>query len=197
MISPPLWNREQLEAARCEAIARFRRERLGEPHQAYLRLFDEQRVAFRELLQETDDLAQIEISRLLLDRRRFEAVRYLAGPPISEDDLKTLADAAAITTARMSQEPGLRARVLEVIRATLDDRRFPWVAERRAPGSAERDAAVLASAALLATRRTETSRRMGGKQGQEDAVRDAMAGAGLVQTASHAVATVADAPAPG
>ena len=55
-------------------------------------------------------------------------------------------------------------RIVEVVRIGQDRRRFPRVAEQREPGEAERAAAVLASAALLATSRTGTNRRSEGKK---------------------------------
>ncbi len=147
----------------------------------------------------TRDLQQLDprAEQLLGDDRLAEAVRYLTGPSISEDDLKTLADAASLTRARLQAQPELLPRVLAVIRAALDARRFPWAAENRAPTDNERDAAVLASAALLAVRRLETSRRMTGKCAQEEAVRADLVAGGLTQVGARRVHTLADAPAAG
>jgi hypothetical protein len=42
-------------------------------------------------------------------------------------------------------------RVIETVLIGLDRRRFPWVVEGRGPEASEREAAALASAALMAT----------------------------------------------
>jgi len=44
-------------------------------------------------------------------------------------------------------------RIVQVILAGLDRRRFPWVAEGREASDVERNAAIMASAALIAMRK--------------------------------------------
>lgn len=126
----------------------------------------------------------------------LEAFRYLAGPPISEDDLMVLAD-ARLSPARLRGDPEMVARVLNVVQVAIDRRRFPWVVESRDPTDSERNAAIVASAALLAASRVGTDRRNEGKERQELTVRDALLSRNWIQVQPRAVTTFNQAPGPG
>jgi hypothetical protein len=194
----PTWSRERLERDRREAVARFREERVTEPHADYLELFETSRATMVRLLAVTEDLAQLRAlaSEVLGDRELAEAVRYLASPPMSKDDLETVAE-VTMAPARVSRDPARAERLLEVILAGLDRQRFPWFGSGRAPTAAERDAAVLASAALRATRLAETRRRTQGKREQEEAVRRFLSESGLQQVPTQPIPTLHRAPPPG
>jgi hypothetical protein len=90
-------------------------------------------------------------------------------------------------------------RIVETVRDALDRRRFPWVLEGREPEPAERDAAIMASAALAAMRGVETKRRTLGKSAQEAAVTQALLDLAFMEVRlPHASApTVGQAPKPG
>lgn len=196
--TPPHWTADELETDRRIAIAAFRNERLQEPLEQYLEAFDTYRGAFEDLLEASVDLTQLSEAHLsiLTDPSLLEALRYMAGPPISEDDLKVLAD-ASLASGRLKNDPEMAARVIETVLIALDRRRFPWVVEGREPEPAEREAATLASAALLATQRLSTNRRSEGKNTQEQAVSDALTAAGFALMPARRIATLADAPASG
>lgn len=181
--------------ARLAAIARFRDERLQEPLEQYLELFDAYRGDVEELLRATADLTTIDAPALdILTRPALlAALRYVAGPPISEDDLKTLAE-ASLAARRLQRDHSMAGRVIETILTGLDRRRFPWVAEGREPKGSERETAAVASAALMAAQRLSTSRRSEGKNRQEGAVEAALVGAGFDQVTPRAVNTLEDAP---
>ena len=51
---------------------------------------------------------------------------------MSEDDLRTVAD-AQLTAKRLNADPEMARRIVEIILAGLDRRRFRWVAEEREP----------------------------------------------------------------
>lgn len=123
----------------------------------------------------------------------LEALRYLAGPPISEDDLKTLAE-ASLAPSRLAADPEMARRVIETIMTALDHRRFPWAVDGREPEPAEKEAAALASAAPMATQRSSTSRRNEGKTAQEQAVEDALLGRSFVKVPPRTIRTLAEAP---
>ncbi len=91
----------------------------------------------------------------------------------------------------------MAARVLSVIGLGLDKRRFPWIAENREPTEAERAAAVLASAALMASSHVSTSRRSDGKDKQELLVEDALINIGWKKVSTRKVDTSNQAPNPG
>ncbi|MCY3972054.1 MAG: XamI family restriction endonuclease [Acidobacteria bacterium] len=193
-IDPPRWTSAQLDEARQLSIDRFREERLDEPLEMYLEIFDEYQGHLDDLLESTVDLTDLEQSALdiLSDKDLLWAFRFLAGPPISADDLKTLAEASLAPT-RLRRDPEMVRRILEVVRMGLDRRRFPWIAEGREPSEAERQAAVLASAALIATSRTQASRRNREKTAQEDTVKNTLA-PDLREVPARTINTLDDAP---
>lgn len=183
MIDPPRWTAEQFERDRNEAIAIFRRERLEEPLEAYLEMFDQYQGVFEELLETTVDLSNLSEQGLSIigDARLLEAFRYLAGPPISTDDLKTVAEAASLNKTRLKDDPAMVKKIVDLVILALDRRRFPWVTENRTPTEPESTAAVVASAALIATQRLGTARRTEGKKLQEQRVEDALLQAGFTK----------------
>ncbi|APH56983.1 Type II restriction-modification system restriction subunit [Granulibacter bethesdensis] len=199
MIDPPIWTSEQLDEERAKSSAAFSKERLEEPLEDYLEAFDQYQGYVEEVLETTVDLTDFETSALdvLGDPRLLEAFRYLAAPPISTDDLKVLADASSLTKSRLKNSPADVQRLIGVVRQVLDRRRFAWVVENREPTEAERNAAVLASAALMAASRTQTSRRNKGKEQQEAAVKAALRDLGFTEVPSRLIATLQHAPAPG
>lgn len=199
MIDPPIWSSEQLEADRIKSSAAFSKERLEEPLEDYLEAFDEYQGYVEEILETTVDLSDLEASALdvLGDAHLLEAFRYLAAPPISQDDLKVLADARSLTKGHLQKSPELVQRLIAVVRQVLDRRRFAWVVENREPTEAERNAAVMASAALMAASRTQTRRRTLGKEQQETMVKEALKGLGFTEVPSRKIPNISHAPNPG
>jgi hypothetical protein len=196
---PPVWTREQLEDDRLKAIAIFRTERMEEPLEDYLEAFDEYQGDIEELLETTVDLSQLEGSALdvLTDPHLLAAFRYLAAPPISEDDLTVLAEAPSLAKSPLQSRPEDVRRLIEVVRLVLDRRRFSWVVENREPTEAERGAAVMASAALMAASRVQTNRRNLGKKQQETLVTRALKDLGLKEVAAREIPNLSHAPSPG
>ncbi len=196
MIQPPRWTAEEFERDRTHAIENFRRSRLEEPLEQYLDLFDRYQGVFEDLMETTTDLINIRNNGLhvLTDDKLMEAFRYLAGPPISEDDLTTLAETASITKKRLREDDELVKRVIDLVLIALDRRRFAWVAENREPTEPEKTGAVLASAALIATQRLGTSRRHEFKQDQEQQIEDALLHAGFRKVPTREVQTLPQAP---
>ena len=185
---------------RRNAIALFRKERLEEPLEDYLEAFDEYQGYVEELLETTVDLSQLENAAMevVTDPHLLEVFRYLGAPPISEDDLKVLADVSSLAKGRLSRRPEDVQRLLETVRLVLDRRRFSWVREGREPTEAERSAAIMASAALIAVSRVQTKRRTFGKEQQEALVKQALTELGLKAVPTpRTIPNVAFAPAPG
>jgi hypothetical protein len=58
--NPIVWSAEDFERDRLTAIEQFRRERLQEPLESYLAVFDEMQGVWEKLLLSTSDLTQIE-----------------------------------------------------------------------------------------------------------------------------------------
>jgi hypothetical protein len=197
-VSPPRWTAEQLEVSRLASVTQFREDRMQEPLEQYLEAFDGYRAAIEDLLEATLDLTVLDRSAvdILTDPSLLGALRYLVGPPISEDDLKTLAE-ASLAPSRLRNDPAMAQRVIETVLIGLDRQRFPWVVEGRDPDASEREAAALASAALMATQRFSTMRRSEGKTRQEEAVRDALLGDDFEEVRTRPILTLADAPRAG
>ncbi len=199
MIDPPLWSKEQLTEDRMKAIAVFRKERTEEPLEDYLEAFDGYQGYVKELLEATVDLAQLDIRALevLTDPNLLEVFRYLAAPPISEDDLKALAEAPSLAKGQLRKRPEDVKHLIDTVRLVLDRRRFAWVIEKRDPTEAEKGAAVMASAALLAARRVETKRRTTGKTQQEAYVKQVLSDIGLKEVKRRSIPNVTLAPSAG
>lgn len=195
---PPRWTDAELEKERLAAIELFRRCRIEEPLEQYIAKFDEYQGVVEELLETTVDLSDLDsaLLQVLTEPKLLEAFRYLAGPPISDDDLKVVAE-AVLSPKKLLEDAEMARRVRQVVLSGLDRRRFPWVIAGRDPTEAERQAAVIASATLLATRRLETSRRSDGKSEQEAAVHGALTSLGFKQVPSRKVLVLSDAPSPG
>ena len=198
LIDPPQWSEEALERDRLRAIEIFREERLTEPVERYLELFDEYSANVELLMRESDDLRLLrEVAQsVLTDSDLLEAVRYLAGPPVSEDDLKVLAE-TQLAASRLRKDEAAARRVIETVLAMLDNRRFTWVAEGRQPTDEERTAAAMASASLIAGQRVRTNRANEAKTIQEEAVRSHLESSGLIEVRTREVRTPADAPGRG
>lgn len=172
---------------------------MEEPLEDYLEAFDDFLGISEDLLEATVDLTQIEMNSaaILSDTKMFNALRYIAAPPISLDDLKTVAAVTSISAKALQADPDAVKRILETVQIGLDRRRFPWVTDARDASEEERRAAVLASAALMASNHVGTKRRNVGKTEQEEFVEGVLIGAQLTKVATRAINTVTDAPDPG
>lgn len=194
---PPPWADDELEAERIKAIEIFRKRRMEEPLEEYLEAFDQYQGIVEDLLEATVDLSRDEgLIEAVTDPALLRAFRYLSGPPISEDDLKVLAE-AVLTPSRLKEDIEMARRVAHVVINGLDRRRFPWVADNREPDEYERNAAVLASAALLATRHLETARRNDEKRRQESEVIQGLQDAGLQSVPTRDIDVLSKAPVAG
>ena len=194
-LQPPRWEEQRLEIDRQAAIEQFREERIGESLDVYLRHFAYYRTALQRLLDTTEDLSTLakEASVVLADRDLLYASRYLMGPPVSEDDLKVLAD-ARLTPSRIRADPAGTGRIVETILRGLDHERFSWVSEGREPSPQERCVAVVATAALIASQRTRTGRATDAPRRQEEMVKSRLVREGFVEEPAHPIPNLFEAP---
>ena len=201
--SPPRWSEDQFQQDLDTAIEAFRARRLKEPVQQYREDFDRAADRVKDLLERTDNLTDMApgelatASELLADPQMRAALRYMAGPPISEDDLKTLADASSLAPSRLRGDSDLVRRVMDVLRAGLDVKRFPWTSQANTPDESELHAAVVASASLMASQHVQTARRNSQKDEQEGRVKRYLRLVGLTEVAPRPIPTIRDAPGPG
>lgn len=192
---PPRWSNEQLESDRQVAIQEFRDERLNESLGIYLENFERYRAAVENLLGTTADLTALaeQAMNVLLDADLRYAALYIAGPPISVDDVKLLAD-ASLSPSHIRRDPASAQRVVETILLGLDRARFPWIAENREATEDERRTAVIASAALIASQRVKTSRANVSPARQQALVRDALKSAGFIEENARQIPNASAAP---
>ena len=113
---PPQWSADRLDADRLRAIQEFREERISESLGVYIANFERYRKAIENLLKSTVDLTTLaeQATTVLLDEDLLYAARYLAGPPISVDDLKVLAE-VSLSPAQMKKNPDNARRAVETI----------------------------------------------------------------------------------
>ena len=133
---------------------------------------------------------------IMTDADTRMAFRYLTAPPISEDDLKTLADAKMSPTA-LRRDPKVAHRLTDVVLHILDPKRFPWIVEDRDPQDGELRTATVASAALAAAQRVQTRRRNEAKSVQEKEVKQFLRDMGIAEVARRPISNWRDAPDPG
>ena len=197
-VDPPRWTDAQFDEQAEIALQAFREERRRESVEQYPRLFDEYAARVGLLMVETDNLSELsnDSVRILTDSDLLEALRYLAAPPISEDDLKTLAD-VSLAASRLRADPAMAERILDVIFNSLDAKRFPWVAERRSPDDTDVLIATMASASLMASQRVQTDRRSLAKVRQERLVKDFLSGIGMTEVETREIRNHGDAPESG
>lgn len=197
MIHPPRWSTKQLEFDSLKSAGLFRDERLEgsaqwEGHfQTALDEFEQLFATLEDLSPDGDVLGRwAEAFRKKLGR----ALGYLAGPPISNDDLKIVADVDSLAPGVISKNKDALIRVFRVIDEVLDTHRFPWVRENRTPGPHERRAAILSSAVLMATQRIATERRNSGKNTQEGGLKDYLRSIGFTEVPPTAISTIVHGP---
>ena len=124
---------------RRKAIENFIGERNAAGGRAYQDALNRNLILVSELFEATRDLLDFTSGEALKDRpARIQIARYLCGPPVSAEDLNTLADANIATKKRLDSD--LAQRAARIITSAIDRQRFPWLFEKplRRPTSVER-----------------------------------------------------------
>lgn len=168
--TPPLWDDAAIERQAQTALDDFVSRRLAEPSSRYSKHLEERRRAlhtlFRQLAPFDPRNPDIEIARRILSNPELEsALRYVAGPPISKDDVGVLATCTRqrIRTLAVRTNPTLAIDILALICRLADSERFPWLSRGRKPRPFEIKQAVRATTALHAAQAMQTERRAYGK----------------------------------
>ena len=190
-----------MEADAAVAKSSFRDERLLEPLDLYNHFFTVFADIFRALIDKFPRIAADPvdaglIADLIDGRDAQKAFRYLTAPPISEDDLETVAG-VVLSPSRLRTDADGAKRIRDAVLTIIDPHRFPWLAEGRQPSNDERERAVVASAALAASSDVGARRRNTSKEAQEQAVKDLLAGLGMTEVKARDIAILTAAPAPG
>ena len=168
------WTAAEIRKDAARARSLFRERRVGEPKEKYLEAFQVIERANRTLTPQltrifSDPLDIDLLVSIIKDRELLSAFRYLAAPPVSEDDLETLSGARLAWT--QIKASGAKAKaVRDVIAAILDTKRFAWLRERRDPTKHEIEAAILASSVVASAQRVQTERRSAEREELQGAV---------------------------
>jgi hypothetical protein len=200
IILPTNWTLNELTQGAATAAVEFREGRLVASN-AWETQFKLARGKFEKLFKELGDLnpkaLNLESLAKAYGHGLGEALRYLAGPPISDDDLQVIADVDSIAPGVLKKDPAALKKVFDVIQQVIDPHRFPWLQTGRTPTKQERDAALLASAVLLAAQRLATTRRNEGKKEQEKKVKDYLRGLGFTEVKPVTISTIVKGPEEG
>jgi len=196
--APPRWPLTRLQADAAQSAADFRQERLA-ASDAWAHHVEASKAKFDKLMPHLagpEALSDVALTAVLRSGLG-EALRYIAGPPVSEDDLRVLADVEGLGASRLASDPAALAKIRQVLLRIVDAHRFPWLQAGRGAMPEELAAARLASAVLLAAQRIATERRMQGKDSQEAAVKLYLTTIGLTEVAPTAIQTLVHGPQTG
>jgi hypothetical protein len=195
--SPVRWTLDSLARDAATAAEHFRAERLA-VSDSWETHYKQARAKFELLFEKLGDLAPDSISdenlKEVYSLRLAEALRYLAGPPTSDDDLEVLAEVDSIAPGVLTKDPRALRKVFGVIERVIDPYRFPWMRTKTAPTDQQREAALLASSVLLAAQRIATERRHDGKERQETKVKDFLRTLGFNEAKATSISTIVKGP---
>jgi len=184
-LSPPRWTPDEFAEGVARGIEIFREQRLNEARDDYSSHFGEARSAVEDLLELTADLTGLaEVGGdAVIDGGYLRALRYVAAPPVSDDDLETLSGVPEGHYAKADKWP----LVVDTIRNYIDSNRFPWIVGNHEPTEQERFAAIISTAAQMAAQRVLTARRNEAKKEQEELVKEALRGADFVEVRAREI----------
>lgn len=142
---------------------------------------------------------------------KSEALRYLAYPPISEDDLEATAEIVSFTKKTIDakddpknpgEKPDIESakRVMEIIGESLDEFRFPWLVDSDGYKANNKDAALVAdrrfavssTALMLSSQQTQTSRRSNEKAELESQVHNILLNLGFEKIPKQKLSNVGE-----
>lgn len=155
---PSRFSEEDLEKERRVAIDVFIEERRKEGNSRYRLAFNRALPLVKKLFRETKNLTSLDERVLMSNPTLVRAGRFLAAPPVSEDDLNTLVGTNVAKRKRMDE---VSARhMLGTIMSLVDPVRCPWLVEGRDPRAHEVMTAINWTAGLIAVERLRTERRV-------------------------------------
>lgn len=183
---PQNWTDDEIvnDAARSKAkFVERRRAEVNEPS-LYLGEYEEAMRATKKLIRKLPDLVTVpvdkeELGKVIASEEEFAALRYLAGPPVSEDDLVTLIG-SPVNGRAVKRDQVLADKVASFFLLALDSKRFPWIAEGRAAKPIELRLAAASTTVAIASQRTQTRRRSLERAAIEGAVAKSLRKCGYV-----------------
>ena len=128
--SPARWSLDELGNDSALSSSYFRNERLA-VSDAWSTHYKGARAKFELLFQKLNNLNPDAVNDGNLadayGSGLSETLRYLAGPPISDDDLQVIANVKSITPGILKNNPEELRKVFDVIERVIDPFRFPWI----------------------------------------------------------------------
>jgi hypothetical protein len=168
---PSVWNDKELAEQAQASIDAFVDRRLKEPRDRYLDHLTNRKADILRLFRVLVAVDPISpdpktIRTILFDRALRSALRYVAGPPVSDDDLSVLVtrSTAKLTHTKLKADDELAGAVLKLICSMSDPIRFPWIDNKREPTRHELKHAIRATAAMHAAQTLQTARRGYGRE---------------------------------
>lgn len=168
--TPRLWTDDELAEQAQIALEEFVDRRLAEPGGKYVAHIKARRAALVRLFKKLSGVDPANptpelVRAIISDEEMFSALRYVAGPPVSEDDLGVLVTRSidGFSRTALAGDDGLPVAVLKLICQLADPYRFPWIAAGRAPSKAEIRDAIAMTGVLHASQSLQTERRGYGK----------------------------------
>lgn len=161
--------------ADCEESTRlFRLRRMNEPLGDYLAEFTGAQAAADYVIDKLPTLLatptdRAELAIIVRNPAFNTALRYLTAPPISKDDLDTVM-CRSVTGTAIRTDQDFADELVELIRQTIDPKRFPWLATGETPTAEELHVAKVASAVVATCQRVQTKRRGDEKAELEGAI---------------------------
>ena len=110
------------------------------------------------------------VRKIIADKELYAALRYVAGPPISEDDLGVLVtrNVSGFKKSQLRKDDDLVSDIIDLICRLSDPVRFPWVLQNRKPYAHEIRTAAMSTSVLHATQSIQTERRGFGRKLERD-----------------------------
>ncbi|CCE98473.1 conserved hypothetical protein (plasmid) [Sinorhizobium fredii HH103] len=168
--TPTVWTDTELETEAQKALEEFVERRLAEPGGKYLAHVNARRKAMMRLFKILAGVDPLNpdpaaVRAVLLDDELFDALRYVTGPPVSEDDLGVLVtrNVKGLNKTDIKEKDEIPVDVLKLVCKLADPFRFPWVADRREPTGRELRTALAATMTMHAAQSLQTERRGHGK----------------------------------
>lgn len=178
-LRPPSWTADEIRRDAATSLELFKNQR-RDYTRVYRSQYERAHKLVCRLFELSCDLSEFDEKFFLRfpDGELIWAARYLAVPPISADDLVTLAGAKKINRKR--PDPSIASAIVREIKLAIDEPRCCWLSAKRLPTAAERVAAIGWTASILAVELTRTIIRNQASKIQEKVVVEAITRAGYI-----------------
>lgn len=188
-VEPPGWTPDELDAKRLRSLANFVGSWGADGTLRYEETVALLSARLSALFEASSDLADLSGEVFVRDASLLEAARFVAAPPVSADDLRTLIGG---NVGKKRPDEARAVAAAKIIRSAWDPIRFPWLREHRSAMEAERATAILWTASIWAIESMRTYQRNAPARAQEALVSDALNSAGCQAVATRHIGALED-----